>query len=175
MLRMQISSPNSAGHRRDSMKRISLFSLLLLVPVLAGADKSKMEWHGPDQPVYVVTKNHYAEGFGPDGETARFSDLIAIEIYNPKSRPAGQDPTYNIGEQISLFLSGQRQGTIKIDKVLGLQCDSSAAVVSTNVKANWGKNLMGLATKASRGAGHAKFARAAHDNGKGNVKTTAVD
>ncbi len=157
------------------MKRISLFSLLLLVPVLAGADKSKMEWHGPDQPVYVVTKNHYAEGFGPDGETARFSDLIAIEIYNPKSRPAGQDAAYNIGEQISLFLSGQRQGTIKIDKVLGLQCDSSAAVVSTNVKANWEKNLMGLATNASGVAGHANSARPADDNEMAIAKQLAMN
>src|SRR5258708_15110242 len=103
--------------------------LLLALP-LYGANKEKVAWLGPDQPVYVITQNHYAEGFTPDGDTERFSDLLAIEIYNPKARPTDQDAHYQVGERLSVFFGGERQGQVKIEKVAPLQCDSAAAIVA---------------------------------------------
>src|ERR1700757_4538943 len=84
--------------------------LLLLTPLLANADKNKVVWQGADKPVYVVTQNHYAEGFTPNGDTAKFGDLIAIEIYNPKARSAEADAVYPVGERLALFVGGQRTG-----------------------------------------------------------------
>lgn len=52
-------------------QRYGLF-LLLVVPTFANSDRGKAAWRGPDKPVYVVTENHYAEGFTPEGNTARF-------------------------------------------------------------------------------------------------------
>jgi hypothetical protein len=156
------------------LNRAARLGIFLLVPFLVDANDSRSAWQGPDKPVYVVTKNHYAEGFSPNGETARFTDLIAIEIYNPKLRSANLDAAYKIGEEIPLFLAGQRQGTIKINKVSDLQCDSTAAIVSTNVKADWGKDAMGLATKASGVSGHAGSQRPAKDDEKEIAKRLAM-
>lgn len=157
------------------MKRLTSLSAILLIPCIIVANKAKPSWQGPDKPVYVVTKNHYAEGFGPDGETARFTDLIAIEIYNPKPGPADQDATYNIGEQIGLFLGGERQGAVKVEKVLGLQCDSSAAIVSTNAQVKWEKDAMGLATNASGISGHVNAQQPANENEKAVAKHLAMN
>ena len=136
------------------MKQLALPLTLLLLARATTANDAKPVWQGPNQPVYVVTHNHYAEGFGPDGETARFSDLIAIEIYNPKPRKADEEVNFKIGEQIPLFLGGQHQGKVKIEKVLPLQCDSDAAVLSSDTKTKWEKGMMGLATNSSGIAGH---------------------
>lgn len=157
------------------MKRLISLLAALMVPLMMVANDSKQSWHGPDKPVYVVTQNHYAEGFGPDGETARFTDLIAIEIYNPKPRAADQDATYSVGEQIGLFLGGQRQGVVKVEKVLGLQCDSSAAIVSTNTSAKWEKDAMGLATNASSVTSHPNTQRQANENEKAVAKQLAMN
>ena len=73
------------------MKRLYCVFLCLIVPVLVNADKGKVAWQGADKPFYVVTENHYAEGFTPEGDTARFGDLIATEIFNPKARPTEED------------------------------------------------------------------------------------
>ncbi|HJZ64329.1 MAG TPA: hypothetical protein VKD70_08430 [Candidatus Acidoferrum sp.] len=156
------------------MKRFAALSAILLIPFIMNANGTKPSWHGPDRPIYVVTQNHYAEGFGPEGETARFTDLIAIEIYNPKARPTGQDATYNVGEKIGLFVGGQRQGNIKIEKVLGLQCDSSAAVVSADTSAGWDKDVMALGTNASGISGHASAQRPANEAEKSIAKRLAV-
>jgi hypothetical protein len=133
--------------------------VLLAVPVFTSADKGKAAWQGPDKPVYVVTLNHYAEGFGPDGNTPRFGDLIAIEIYNPNLRPADQDGEYNIGEHIALFMGGQKTGDVSIEKVMPMQCDSSAAVVSGSSSVHLKKDDMALATNAQRIRPHATSQR----------------
>lgn len=143
------------------MKPLALCLSLLLLGHATGANDAKPLWQGPNKPVYVVTQNHYAEGFTPDGETARFSDLIAIEIYNPKPRKADQGVDYKIGEQLELFLGGQQQGNVRIDKVLPLQCDSTAAVLSADAKLKWEDGMMGLATNASGVTGHANAHREA--------------
>jgi hypothetical protein len=129
--------------------------LLLLVPVLANADRNKVVWQGADKPVYVVTQNHYAEGFTPKGDTAKFGDLIAIEIYNPKARSAEEDAVYPVGERIALFVGGQRTGDVKIKKVLPLQCDSSAALVTGGQSLHLAKDAMALATNAEKIRPHA--------------------
>lgn len=157
------------------MKRSVALSMVLLLTIAARPNETKPVWHGPDQPVYVVTKNHYAEGFGPDGATARFSDLIAIEIFDPKPRAASQDATYNIGEQIKLFSGGEPRGTIKVQKVLGLQCDSSAVIVSATPPLKWEHDVMALATNASAISGHENSQRPANDDEKAAAKRFAMD
>ena len=62
------------------MNRHYRFLFSLLIPLSASAEKNEAVWKGPDKPVYVVTQNHYAVGFTPEGATPRFEDLIAIEI-----------------------------------------------------------------------------------------------
>jgi hypothetical protein len=143
------------------MKPIALPLAILLLASTTNANDAKPVWQGPNKPVYVVTQNHYAEGFTPDGETARFSDLVAIEIYNPTPRKANQEVDYKVGEQIGLFLGGQQQGKVKIEKVLPFQCDSNAAVLSADAKLKWDEGMMGLATNASGIAGHANARREA--------------
>jgi hypothetical protein len=157
------------------MNSIYFYLLFLLAALPAGADKDKVAWRGPDQPVYVVTQNHYAEGFGPEGDTARFSDLLAIEIYNPKTRPADQDATYEVGEHLALFLGGQRQGNVKIEKVLPLQCDSSAAVVSAESLVRFTKETMALATNARNIVPHKNTRREATEEEKNYAKELAMN
>jgi hypothetical protein len=72
--------------------------------------KAKSPGREPINPVYVVTENHYAEGFTPEGDTARFGDLIAVEIFNPKTRPTEEDAVYNVGERVALFVGGSTNG-----------------------------------------------------------------
>src|SRR5271166_1956452 len=132
--------------RMRPMIRRYCLSLFLILPLFAAADKNKPAWQEPDRPVYVVTQNHYAEGFTPEGGTAKFGDLIAIEIFNPKGHAAEENPVYKVGERISLFVGGQRQGDVQIKKVMPLQCDSSAALVSTSPSFHLPKNAMALAT-----------------------------
>jgi len=131
------------------IRRYCLF-LLLIFPLFGAADKTTPAWKGPDRSVYVVTQNHYAEGFTPEGDTAKFGDLIAIEIFNPRGPKAEENPVYKVGEHIALFVGGQRQGDVRIRKVLPLQCDSSAAVVSTGPSFHLPKDAMALASNSDQ-------------------------
>jgi hypothetical protein len=130
------------------MKRSYCLFLWVIVPVLANADGAKVAWQGADKPVYVVTENHYAEGFTPTGNTAKFGDLITIEIFNPKARPTEEGAVYKVGERLALFVGGQRTGDVTIKKVMPLQCDSSAALVSADPPLHLAKDAMALATNA---------------------------
>jgi len=157
------------------MKRRYCYVLLLLfAPVLAGANNDKAAWRGPDQAVYVVTQNHYAEGFSPEGQTAKFGQLLAIEIYNPVAGPAEQQPLYKVGEHISLFSGGEKKGAIKIERVVPLQCDSSTAVVSGETSVRFAKETMALATNASNVLSHANLQRQATDAEKALAKHLAM-
>ena len=137
------------------MKRRYLLFVWLIGPAFAAADKGKAAWQGPDKPVYVVTQNHYAEGFSPEGDTPRFGDLIAIEIFNPRLAQEGENSTYKLGEGIALFVGGQRTGDVKIKKVMPLQCDSSAALVSADPSVHLEKDAMAIATNAGNIRSHA--------------------
>lgn len=128
--------------------------LLLTVPIVTGAGKGKGVWRGPDAAVYVVTQNHYAEGFTPEGDTARFGDLIAIQIFDPKARAAGE-ADYKMGERLALFVGGQRLGNVEIKEVVPLQCDSSAASVVADSSVHLSKDAMALATNAGTIRPHA--------------------
>lgn len=129
------------------IRRFCLF-FLLISPLFAVADKGKPTWKGPDRSVYVVTQNHYAEGFTPEGDTAKFGDLIAIEIFNPLGPKAEEKPVYKVGEHITLFVGGERRGDVRIKKVMPLQCDSSAALVSTGPSFRLPKDTMALASNS---------------------------
>jgi hypothetical protein len=137
--------------------------LFLIFPLFTSADKNKPAWQGPDQPVYVVAQNHYAEGFTPEGGTAKFGDLIAIEIFDPKGRTAGENPVYKVGERIGLFVGGERQGNVRIKKVMPLQCDSSAALVSTGPSFHLPKDAIALATNAENARPHTNNQRQANE------------
>jgi len=140
---------------------------LLALPIFTTADNYKAAWHGPDRPLYVVTQNHYAEGFTPEGRTARFGDLIAIEIFNPGAHRADEPVVYKIGEHISLFMGAQRQGEVAIRKVLPLQCDSSAAIVTADSSLHFGKDTMALATNAGNIRPHASKQHEAEAQARG--------
>lgn len=144
------------------IRRYCLF-LFSIFPLFASADKSKPAWQEPDRPVYVVTQNHYAEGFTPEGGSPKFGDLIAIEIFNPKGRAAEENPVYKVGEHIALFVGGQRQGDVRIKKVLPLQCDSAAALVSTGPSFHLPKDAMALATNAEKIRPHTNYQRQANE------------
>jgi hypothetical protein len=131
------------------IRRCGLF-LLVIFPLFASADKTRPTCKGPDRSVYVVTHNHYAEGYTPEGDTAKFGDLIAIEIFNPRGTKAEENPVYKVGEHVALFVGGQRQGDVRIKKVMPLQCDSSAALVSSGHSYHLPKNRMALASNSDQ-------------------------
>ena len=122
-----------------------------------GNGESTSVWYGLVRSVYVVTPNHYAEGIGID--TPKFGDLIAIEIFSPKDRAQGQQPVYNVGERLALFIGGERRGQIRIKKVLPFQCDSSAALVSADPPIQLAKDAMALATNSEKLRPHANKQR----------------
>ena len=157
------------------MNRRHCLFLLLIVPVFALAQKNQGPWVGPDRPVYVVTQNHYAEGFTPEGSTAKFGELIAIEIFNPKAGIEEGDAVYNVGERFALFIKGQRQGEVKVNKVMPLQCDSSAALVSANTAIHIGKDAMALATNAGMVRPHPNSQRQADAAEKGYAVQLAMN
>jgi hypothetical protein len=160
---------------RNRVKPRYCLLLLFVVPILANADKTKVVWQGADKPVYVVTQNHYAEGFTPNGNTARFGDLIAIEIFNPKPRPAEEDAVYPLGERLALFAGGQRMGDVRIKKVVPLQCDSSAALVAADHPVHLAKDAMALATNAEKILPHANNQRPADAGEQRYAKQLAMN
>jgi len=143
------------------MNRRCLLFLLLVIPEMTTGEKDAAVWQGPNRPVYVVTENHYAQGFSPEGHTPKFGDLIAIEIFNPKARPAGKDAGYKVGERVALFVGGERQGHVRIEKVMPLQCNSAAALVSADPSVHLPKDAMALATNAEEIRPHANYQRQA--------------
>lgn len=157
------------------MNRFRCSLSLCFALVLAMVARGNYDWQGPNRPVYVITQNHYAEGFGPDGETAKFGDLLAIEIYNPKPRAAGQDASYDLGERLALFVGGQHSGEVKIEKVMPLQCDSSAAVVSAAPSVHLAKDAMALATNSDKVLHHANTQRQAKSEELESAKRLAMN
>ena len=121
---------------------------LLLGTLWVNADERTFRQRGPNQPLYVVTHNHYAQGFTPAGPTARFGDLIMIEIFNPKAVSSDQTSSYEVGRRYALFVGGERRGDVKIERVTPLQCNSSAAVVSADPSVHLSTEAMALATNA---------------------------
>jgi len=126
------------------MLRTRIGPLLLLS---ANLFSQTARWNGPDQPVYVVTRNHYAEGFSPDGATPRFADLIMIEIFHPPGRRNPEAP-YQVGASYALLAGGERVGQVIVKKVAPLQCNSTAAIVATN-STPFSDTTMAIATNAT--------------------------
>ncbi len=84
------------------------------------------EFSAIDQSIYVITKNRYAEGF--EQQSAKFTDLIMIEII-PANVSSKKQNSYEVGKLYKIFSGGEFQGSVKVDKIVDLQCDSNAAVV----------------------------------------------
>jgi hypothetical protein len=156
------------------MKPRYCFLLSLIIPLSASADKGGAGWQGPDKSVYVVTHNHYAEGFTPGGDTPRFEDLIAVQIFNREAQTAGSAP-YKVGEHLALFAGGQRQGDVTIKKVMPFQCNSSAAVVMADPSVHLGKDAMALATNAEKVRSHGNNQRAPNEAELDHAKLLAMN
>jgi hypothetical protein len=154
------------------IRYFSLFMFLIAFSV-AHAERSRAVWQGPDRAVYVVTRNHYAEGFNGGAKTPRFGDLIVIEIYSPMAGRSGESAVYKVGERIALFEGGQRGGSVQIEKVMPLQCDSSAALVSAGPSLHLAKDAMALATNSERIRPHSNFQRQASAIEQGYAKELA--
>jgi hypothetical protein len=133
--------------------------LALVAPFLTPAQQLAA-WTGPDQSVYVATRNHYAEGFTENGPTAQFGDLILIEIYNPDPQPL-PDPkaAYKVGQEYRLFIGGKPTGYAKVEKVVPLQCSSFAGVFSANGDVLFSESTMALATNATGVRSHQNLRR----------------
>ena len=144
-------------------------ALFLLFPLSVGADNGKSAWPGPDGPVYVITQNHYAEGFTPGGDTPRLTDLIAIQIFSPKSAQSIR-AAYKIGEQLAVFVGAQRRGVVSIKKVMPFQCDSSAAVVAPTASLQFGEDAMALGTNAKNVRPHDSHRRPPNDHELNQIK-----
>jgi hypothetical protein len=156
------------------MNRRYCFLLSLLIPLSASADKGRAAWQGPDKSVYVVTQNHYAEGFTPEGDTPKFDDLIAVQIFNRDALPAGSAP-YKVGEHLALFVGGQKQGDVTIKKVMPFQCNSSAAVVMADPSVHLGKDTMALATNAEKVRSHGNTQREPNEAELEHAKLLAMN
>jgi hypothetical protein len=150
------------------------FPLALLIPLSTSADKGEAPWKGPNKPVYVVTENHYVEGFTPVGHTPRIEDLIAIEIIRPKILPAGNS-NYKAGAQITLFVAGQRQGNVTVKKVMPFQCDSSALLVTTDWSFSLRNGAMALATNAATVRSHETHQRQPNEAELDRAKLLAMN
>jgi hypothetical protein len=155
------------------MNRRYCFLLSLLIPLSTSADKGRAAWQGPDKSVYVVTQNHYAEGFTPEGDTPKFEDLIAVQIFNREALPTGRAP-YKVGEHLALFVGGQRQGDVTIKKVMPFQCNSSAAVVTADLSV-LAKDAMALATNAENVRPHGNNQRKPNDAELAHAKLLAMN
>jgi hypothetical protein len=150
------------------------FPLALLIPLSASADKGETPWKGPNKPVYVVTENHYVEGFTPVGHTPRIEDLIAIEIIRPKILPA-RNSNYKAGAQITLFVAGQRQGNVTVKKVMPFQCDLSALLVTTDWSFSLRNGAMALATNAATVRSHETHRRQPNEAELDRAKLLAMN
>ncbi|HEV7514310.1 MAG TPA: hypothetical protein VGO27_21625 [Candidatus Acidoferrum sp.] len=156
------------------MNRHYRFLFSLLIPLSASAEKSEAVWKGPDKPVYVLTQNHYAVGFTPGGATPRFEDLIAIEIIGGET-PLTGEPSYKVGAHLSLFVAGERHGDVTIKKVMPLQCDSSATVVTADSSVHLGKGTMALATNAENVRSHGNNQRQPTETELDHAKLLAMN
>jgi len=118
-----------------------------LLFVSASLFSQTARWSGPDQPVYVVTRNHYAGIFAPDTSgTLVLGELIMIEIFRPPGRRNSEAP-YKMGASHALFMGGEHAGQVVVRKAAPLQCNSSAGIVAANA-IRFSDNTMALATNA---------------------------
>jgi hypothetical protein len=98
-----------------------------------------------DQPIYVVTKNHFAEGF--EENSAKFADLIMIEIVSANASSKTQG-SYRVGKEYKILSGGEFIGSVIVKKIVDLQCDSTAAVVKPTSSTKLPKDNYVLATNS---------------------------
>jgi hypothetical protein len=106
------------------------------------------QWNGPNQSLYVVTRNHYAGVFPPDNSgTLLLGELIMIEIFHPPGRRNPEAP-YRVGANYAVFSGGEQTGQAIVKKIAPLQCNSTAAIVAAN-STPFSDTTMALATNAT--------------------------
>jgi hypothetical protein len=139
-----------------AMNRIAL--LFSVISVLF-AQHPAARWNGADQPVYVVTRNHYAGVFAPDvSGTLLLGELIMIEIFHPTGGRNTEAP-YKVGAEYTLFTGGERMGQVRVAKIAPLQCNSLAAIVTADPSVRFLDTTMALATNAKIIHTHSKLQR----------------
>jgi hypothetical protein len=85
-----------------------------------------------------------------------------IEIFKPGRTP-GSGGAYKLGQRYALYSGGEYVGGVKVEKVVPLQCDSSAAIVSIDGSFRFSKDTMALATNAGAVRTHANLKQPATD------------
>ncbi len=84
-------------------------------------------------------------------------------------------PHMKVGERLPLFVKGQRQGNVRIEKVMQFQCDSSAALVSAEPALHLPKNSIALATSAEGVRPHANRQRQANAKYRQYAQELAIE
>jgi hypothetical protein len=126
----------------------TLLALLFLAVFLLFGQHPAARWNGPDQPVYVVTHNHYAGVFAPDTSgTPLLGQLLMIEIFHPSGRRNLEAP-YKIGDSYSLFTGGEPIGQVRVKKIAPLQCNSLTAIIDEDSSIRVLDSAMALATNS---------------------------
>ena len=140
------------------MRKLLLAALFLglgSVPLFSEGQKPKEPpaaiLQSLDQPVFVVTHNHFAQGNEPD--SAKIGDLLMIEIIPAANNSEGLED-YEMGKDYQLFKGGESQGSVRIKRIVGLQCDSHAAVVKPGLSVKIPKDGFALATRSKTVKSH---------------------
>lgn len=98
-----------------------------------------------------------------------------IEIFNPKAPPPDQSAGYKVGGRYALFMGGERRGDVKVKKVVPLQCDSSAAKVSTHPAVHLSTSTMALATNADGIRPHLNMQRNADETERAYARQLTIE
>ncbi len=105
----------------------------------------QQQGNGSAAPAFLVlTRNHYAEGFSPEGRTPKLGELILIGIWATSAGAGGTaegraadkywvNNYYRRGMRYQVFQAGEAVGSATVLDSRPLECTSHAAVVSTNV------------------------------------------
>ena len=95
-----------------------------------------------------------------------------IEIYPGRDAPPDQVASYPVGQSRKLYHQGTQVGAVEIRKIVPLQCDSNAAVVSS--KTRFDADMMALASNGTSIAVHAPSVRKLSEDEEGEVRALAI-
>jgi hypothetical protein len=96
-----------------------------------------------------------------------------IEIFKPSGK-SGSDGAYELGQRYKLYSGGENVGQVKVERIVPLQCDSSAALVSVDGSFRFSKNTIALATNAGAVRTHANMKRPGDDSQRSTMMRLAA-
>lgn len=110
------------------------------------------------------------------GETPPSLGIFSRSRFTIRSHvPRGKVRSTTLANGWRCFAGGQRRGDVEIKKVVGLQCDSSAAVVSAGPAVHLAKGFMALATNAGKVRAHKSDQRMANATEQNVARRLALD